>query len=101
MANTNVVLDKIDNVATSLIDMKGGQEVKINIDNKNKKVVVKVDIEFGHKFAVADIVKGENVIKYGQIIGMASEDIKTGDFVHVHNLKSKRGRGDLQKGATN
>lgn len=45
-------------------------------------------IPAGHKFALKDIKKGETVIKYGQIIGRASQDIKTGEWVHTHNVKS-------------
>ena len=38
-------------------------------------------IPAGHKFALRDIKKGETVIKYGQVIGRATCDIKTGDWV--------------------
>ena len=46
------------------------------------------DIPAGHKYALKDIKKGETVIKYGQIIGRASTDIKAGEWVHTHNVKS-------------
>ena len=46
------------------------------------------NIPAGHKIAIKDVKKGEKVIKYGEIIGVAKEDIKTGDWVHVHNVKS-------------
>ena len=46
------------------------------------------EIPAGHKFALKDIKKGEYVIKYGEIIGRAKEDIKEGDWVHTHNVKS-------------
>ncbi len=42
----------------------------------------------GQKYAVKDIKKGENIIKYGFPIGHATADIKTGDFVSPHNIKS-------------
>ncbi len=45
-------------------------------------------IPAGHKFALKDIAKGEFVIKYGEVIGRASCDIKKGDWVHTHNVKS-------------
>lgn len=41
-----------------------------------------------HKFALRDIAAGEKVIKYGMPIGMAVCDIKAGDHVHTHNLKT-------------
>lgn len=46
------------------------------------------DIPFGHKIALEDIKKGENVIKYGNPIGHAETDIKKGEWVHSHNLKT-------------
>lgn len=45
-------------------------------------------IPAGHKQALMDIKKGEFVIKYGEVIGRATEDIKKGDWVHTHNVKS-------------
>lgn len=54
--------------------------------NKNDNVTV--NIENGHKYAARDIKCGENIIKYGQPIGHATCDIKEGDHVHVHNVKT-------------
>lgn len=54
----------------------------------NKLDNVRVDIESGHKYAICDINIGEDVIKYGEPIGQATEDIKCGDHVHTHNLKT-------------
>jgi altronate hydrolase len=48
-------------------------------------------ITMGHKIAVRPIAKGDRVFKYGQVIGVATEDIAAGDWVHGHNLAS----GDL------
>lgn len=45
-----------------------------------------VSIPSGHKLATAPIPAGSNVIKFGQIIGVASTDIVPGDHVHEHNL---------------
>ncbi len=54
----------------------------------NKLDNVRVDIESGHKYAICDIKKGEDVIKYGEPIGHATEDIKSGEHIHTHNLKT-------------
>jgi altronate hydrolase/galactarate dehydratase len=40
----------------------------------------------GHKIAVAAIAPGANVIRYGQIIGVATQAIAPGQHVHSHNL---------------
>lgn len=49
---------------------------------------VAVNSETGHKIALCDIKAGERVIKYGFCIGIATEDIKSGDSVHTHNIKT-------------
>ena len=45
-------------------------------------------IPAGHKYALCPIACGETVIKYGEIIGRATQDIAAGDWVHTHNVKS-------------
>ncbi len=60
----------------------------------NKKDNVSVLLEAadgipkGHKRALCEIKKGELVIKYGSPIGRATADIKKGEWVHSHNLRS-------------
>ncbi len=54
----------------------------------NERDNVEVNLENGHKYAVKDIAAGEYIIKYGCPIGHASEAIKTGEWVHTHNLKT-------------
>ena len=49
---------------------------------------VDINLENGHKYALVDIKKGENIIKYGNAIGHATEDIKKGEHVHTHNVKT-------------
>ena len=39
----------------------------------------------GHKVARRAIAQGEFVIKYGEIIGRATQDIAPGEWVHTHN----------------
>ena len=54
----------------------------------NKLDNVSINTENGHKYAVCDIDKGENIIKYGNPIGHAITDIKKGDHVHIHNMRT-------------
>ena len=46
------------------------------------------DIPAGHKIALTDIAAGEKVIKYGEVIGRATADIRAGDHVHTHNVRT-------------
>ena len=52
----------------------------------NKLDNVEVNLEDGHKYALRDIKKGENIIKYGNPIGHATADIAAGEHVHTHNV---------------
>ncbi len=58
------------------------------LDNIGVCLTASGEIPAGHKYALKDIKKGETIIKYGQIIGRASTDIKEGEWVHTHNVKS-------------
>lgn len=55
----------------------------------NEKDNVCVNLATGHKLAVADILKGECVVKYGFPIGEATQDIKSGELVHTDNMKTR------------
>ncbi len=48
-----------------------------------------LDIPMGHKIALCDISKGEDIIKYGFPIGEATADIKKGGHAHVNNVRTK------------
>jgi altronate dehydratase small subunit len=87
-------LSKKDNVAVALSEIPEQSEVKIEIDGLDTQVKMIEPIPFGHKFAVKAIPPGENIIKYGEVIGAATVPIEAGEHVHVHNLEGKRGRGD-------
>ncbi len=49
---------------------------------------VEVNLSDGHKYALHDIAAGESIIKYGNPIGHATVDIKKGEHVHSHNVKT-------------
>lgn len=57
----------------------------------NEKDNVCVNLETGHKIALYDIQKGTDIVKYGYPIGYATENIKEGENVHSHNMKTKLG----------
>lgn len=45
-------------------------------------------IPAGHKYALREIKKGEYIVKYGSIMGKATQDIAEGEWVHTHNVQS-------------
>ena len=79
-------ISPLDHVAVLLQAGSAGQRIApfgIGLQN---------DIPFGHKVALADIHKGQTIFKYGYPIGCAIKEIKAGEWVHTHNVRS------LQKG---
>lgn len=54
----------------------------------NKLDNVEINLDNGHKYALSHIKAGDNVIKYGNPIGHATTDIKKGEHVHTHNMKT-------------
>ena len=89
-----VIMKPADNVCTVVEAVEPPAEVMASAGQGKVTVLVTEKIPFGHKFAVKAIKKGEPITKYGETIGLATKDIKTGQHVHVHNLESCRGRGD-------
>lgn len=88
--NAVIHVNEKDNLVTCLKDIKKGETVTLD----GASYTANADIPKFHKMATATIKKGEYCYKYGEIIGEALEDLKPGDYVHVHNLASTRGRGD-------
>lgn len=93
-----IVLNAADNVAT-LIDSGGAADTTVELRGENKgTVTLKQDIPFGHKVALADMKVGADILKYATVVGEATAAITTGEHVHIHNVDSKRGRGDKKAG---
>lgn len=91
-----VVAHPSDNVATAVKDLAKDQEVVVSSGSTTETVVLLQDIPFGHKLALRDLSPGDEVRKYGEAIGRATRQIRRGEHVHVHNVESARGRGDLE-----
>ncbi len=75
------------------------EKIIINpVDNVEVMLTATTDVlgkavNAGHKIALADIKTGEKIIKYGYPIGAAKQDIKKGEHVHVHNVKTLLAEG--------
>lgn len=89
------VVEPVDNVATALRELEAGETVTVGVGGDERTIEVSDDVVFGHKIAIEDISAGETITKYGKSIGNATEDIPAGTWVHVHNVESNYGRGDL------
>ena len=80
VSNASIRLSPKDNVAVVLTDIAKGQTVE------PASITAREPVPRGHKLAVEPIERGSAVLKYGQIIGFASEHIAPGAHVHVHNV---------------
>ena len=78
-----IVLNQHDNVATARRTLKSGTSVSTG----ESGLVLRQTIPGGHKVALASINAGEQLMKYGQIIGFAKTGIEPGDWVHTHNVE--------------
>jgi altronate dehydratase len=87
MRKQAIVLHARDNVASSLVDLEAGEQVQADIPEHGAlSILLAQPIPIGHKFALTDIPRGAEVIKYGVPIGSATQDIVQGEHVHTHNL---------------
>jgi altronate hydrolase len=80
-------ISRHDNVAVAIEELAIGESYTVGATN----VTPKTTIPKGHKIALEDISVGTNIVKYGFPIGHATENIKMGEWVHSHNVKTNLG----------
>ncbi|MFT4509422.1 UxaA family hydrolase [Caballeronia sp. 15711] len=80
--HTVIRLHPNDDVVIATRQLMSGARITTEVE----PLVVSGLIPPGHKIATRDIIKGEPVRRYNQIIGVALNDIARGQHVHVHNL---------------
>ena len=80
LAEGIIRLHASDNVVIALSDLaKGACPAGLDIP-------LPAAVPRGHKIAAGAIAQGQNVLRYGQIIGQALQDIPAGAHIHSHNL---------------
>jgi len=85
MDRNAVLINPGDNVVVAIEALGKGDAI---VGVPGVAVEVNEDIMRNHKVAIKEIAASSPVIKYGESIGVASTDIKPGDWVHTHNLTS-------------
>ena len=73
-----------DNVAVALRPLSAGQSVALD----GNVLSIERNIAVGHKLAARAIANGDTILKYNCPIGIATQDIAAGAYVHTHNVKS-------------
>ena len=91
-----LVLNASDNVATLVDPGREGEDVSLRGEGQGT-IRLAADIGYGHKLATRAVAKGEDILKYGIVIGRATKAITPGQHVHVHNVEALRGRGDKEQ----
>ena len=79
-----LILRKEDNVCIACTHLDADTSLIIN----DQTVELESDVFTGHKIARQHIKAGEKIFKYGAPIGSALTNIKPGQSVHTHNVKS-------------
>lgn len=76
-----IILHPRDNVAVLISRSEtGDRPLNIGVPLINS-------VSAGHKIARKDILKGTDILKFGQFIGTATTDIQLGSHVHTHNCE--------------
>jgi len=80
--NAVIHLNPSDNIAIARVALSPGQELRVD----GLPVTVEDPIPAGHKVALRAIAAGENIVRYGQVMGRARLRIDPGRHVHTHNV---------------
>jgi altronate dehydratase len=92
-----LIIHSKDNVAVALRTLGAGDLAV----TKGIEVFPALEkIPASHKIALRNIAKGEEIIKYGEVVAVTTRDIKKGEWVHTHNLESKRWKKETNADVT-
>lgn len=73
-----------DNCVAVAASLDAGARLQID----GVEITMGAAVGIGHKLARRDIATGEKILKYGAIIGSATQPIARGAHIHLHNLAS-------------
>ena len=89
-----ILLHPKDNTITALRDLVKGEEIIIEQEGTQERILLRDPVAYAHKAARIHVSKGSDVVKYGEVIGVATDHIQPGDHVHVHNVDGKLAKRD-------
>jgi len=91
MKDNALIIHSRDNIAVALTAIAAGDTVTAN---GIESFTTLDEIPVSHKIALRDISIGEEIIKYGETVAVSTRLIKKGQWVHMHNLESKRWKNE-------
>lgn len=83
-----LLMDPTDNVVTCVTDVAAGTAVNYRRGDEILSLVAEENIPYCHKIALVDIPQGKSVVKYGESLGHATQNIQKGHWVSHNNLVS-------------
>jgi len=87
-------LDRRDPLAIAKEDILPGEVISADLPGLPfDRLTTGQKIPAGHKFALRSLAPGQEILRYGCRIGIASAPIAAGDWIHTHNLEV----GDLAR----
>ena len=88
-----LVHEQGDSVGVVVVEgLEAGTDMLVCVthDNSTFQLASEQAAPIGHKIALQDMTKGDTVFKYGEDIGVMTDDVKKGHHLHTHNCKTKR-----------
>lgn len=80
-----------DSVAVAVDDLLPGQVRGASIKEGTwYEMQISHEVPLGHKFAMLDLAEGDTVLKYGIPVGVMTQPVSKGEYVHTHNVRSAR-----------
>ena len=83
-----LMMDETDNVVTCVTEVAKGEDVVYQKGSELLTVRAEEDIPYCHKIALKDFAEGDEVIKYGELIGKTDCAIAEGHLVNHENIHS-------------
>jgi altronate dehydratase small subunit len=90
-----IMIKEQDNVATALRDIPMDEKITVGMGDEARPFVGERVYSLWAQIFCERYSLGENILKYGEVIGRATKEIRAGTHAHFHNIESLRGRGDL------
>jgi altronate dehydratase len=87
-----VQIKETDLVATAISELLPGDLVVVSGVRNGYLIEARQRVPAGHKIALRAIACDEEILKYGEPIGVATADIEAGCWVHVHNCRGAKAR---------
>src|SRR5512147_1256179 len=82
-ANKVLRIHPADNVLVALTDLRKGDEV----NSAEETIVLRSDVPAKHKFAIRDLLPGDRIVMYGNLVGKATQTIASGEAISVRNTR--------------